>query len=117
MTPKGAVSVLVTHLSHNAIDRAVQVPALLRHAQTQATPLMVLGDLNATPGDETIAPLNQWLRNAAGDDPMPTYPTSAPDVAIDHIFISKEIEVATPAMPVPLTGSDHLPVMGKLALG
>lgn len=117
VTPKGAVSVLVTHLSHNPIDRAAQVPALLRHAQTQATPLMVLGDLNATPDDETLAPLNAWLSNAAGDDPLPSYPTSDPIRAIDHIYVSKEITVVTQAMPVPLTGSDHLPVMAKLSLG
>ena len=116
VTPKGAVSVLVTHLSHNEIDRGVQVPALLRHAQTQATPLMVLGDLNATPEDATIAPLYQWLYNAAGDDPMPTYPTTAPEKAIDHVFVSKEIEVVQPAMPVHLTGSDHLPVMARLSI-
>ncbi|MFT7580843.1 MAG: endonuclease/exonuclease/phosphatase family metal-dependent hydrolase [Myxococcota bacterium] len=116
VTPKGPVSVLVTHLSTNPIDRAVQVPALLRHAQTQASPLMVLGDLNGEAHDEDIRQLSSFLTNAAGDDPIPTYPTNGPEHAYDHIYISKEIEVIAPAMPLPLTGSDHLPVMAKLSL-
>jgi endonuclease/exonuclease/phosphatase family metal-dependent hydrolase len=110
------VSVLVTHLSPNEIDRAVQTAALMRHAQTQATPLMVLGDLNGTIEDPTLEPLQQWLVNAAGADPHPTYPASRPEVALDHIYVSSEIKIETPAMPVPVTGSDHLPVMAKLSL-
>lgn len=116
VTPKGPVSVLVTQLSDDPVDRAVQVPALLRHAQTQATPLMVLGDLGAEVHDEDLSQLSSFLRNAAGDDPHPTWPTDDPLKAIDHIYVSKEIEVVTPAMPLPFVGSDHLPVMARLGL-
>ncbi len=116
VTPKGPVSVLVTHLSDNPIDRGAQVPALLRHAQTQAAPLMVLGDLNADVDDEDLSQLSRFLRNAAGDDPLPSFPTEAPERALDHIYVSKEIAVVAPAMPLPFTGSDHLPVMAKLSL-
>ncbi len=116
VTPKGPVSVLVTHLSVNPIDRAAQVPALLRHAQTQASPLLLLGDLNADVDDEALRQLSPFLTNAAGDVPMPTYPADDPEFAIDHIYVSKEIEVVAPAMPLPFMGSDHLPVMAKVSL-
>lgn len=116
VTPKGPVSVLVTHLSTEDVDRRAQVGALLRHAQTQATPLMVLGDLNTTIDDPALEALNAQLVNAAGDDPHPTWPASAPERAIDHIYVSSELQIVQPAMPLPLMGSDHLPVVAKLAM-
>lgn len=114
VTPKGPISVLVTHLSVNPVDRAAQIPALLRHSQTQASPLMVMGDLNAEVPE--LKPLTPFLTNAAGDDPHPTFPASAPETAIDHIYVTKEIEVLSPAMPLPLMGSDHLAVMAKVKI-
>jgi endonuclease/exonuclease/phosphatase family metal-dependent hydrolase len=114
VTPKGPISVLVTHLSTHEIDRAAQIPALVRHAQTQASPLIALGDFHAEAHDPVMAALSPFLRNAAGDDPHPTYPAQMPEHAFDHIYITKELEVLTPAMPLPLMGSDHLPVIAKL---
>lgn len=116
VTPKGPISILVTHLSINPVDRAAQIPALLRHAQTQASPLIMLGDLNMGLEDPVLAQLSPFLRNAAGDDPHPTFPAEAPEHAIDHIYITKELEIVAPAMPLPFMGSDHLPVMAKLKL-
>lgn len=114
VTPKGPISVLVTHLSVNPVDRAAQIPALLRHAQTQASPLLVMGDLNAEASE--LGGLTPFLRNAAGDDPHPTYPAAEPDLAIDHIYVTKEIEIVTPALPLPLMGSDHLAVMARVKI-
>ena len=116
VTPENPISVLVTELSEFPEDRAAQVRALLRHAQTQTSPLMVLGNLNGEVGDEELAPLDAWLTNAAGDDPHPSFPAHDPTHAVDHIYVSKELTVETPAMPLPLLGSSHLPVMTKLSL-
>ncbi|TNF27324.1 MAG: hypothetical protein EP329_19645 [Deltaproteobacteria bacterium] len=116
VTPKGPVSVLVTQLSRNPIDRAAQIPALLRHAQTQASPLMVLGDLASEVHDEDLAQLGTFLRNAGGEDPHPSFPADLPEQAVDHIYVSKEIEVLSPSMPLPFMGSTHLPVMARLGL-
>lgn len=116
VTPAGPVTVLVTRLSEVADDRPSQISALVRHAQTQASPLVVLGDLGTTEDDPALGVLKSFLRNAGGDDPHPSYPADAPERAIDHIYVSKEIEIAAPAMPLPMPGSTHLPVMAKLAL-
>ncbi len=116
VTPKGPISVLVTHLGAHPIDRNAQIPALLRHAQTQAVPLIALGDFNASVDEETMRQLSPYLRNAAGDDPHPTYPAHNPTDAIDHIYVTKEVEILGPAMPLPLMGSTHLPVIAKLSI-
>lgn len=116
VTPAGPVTVMVTHLSWSEPDRIAQGAALVRHAQTQTTPLMVLGDLNAEIGDPSLDSLNAFLRNAAGDDPHPTWPARDPERSIDHIYVSSEIKVKAPAQPLPVLISDHLPVMARLML-
>lgn len=114
--PKSPISVLVTELSEFPEDRSAQVLALMRHAQTQTTPLMVLGNLNGEVGEEEMVPIGEALTNAAGLDPHPSYPAEDPIRAVDHIYISKELKVETPAMPLPLLGSNHLPVMTRLSV-
>jgi endonuclease/exonuclease/phosphatase family metal-dependent hydrolase len=117
VTPAGPVTVMVTHLSWSEPDRVAQGAALVRHAQTQAMPLMVLGDLNAEIGDPALDGLNGFLRNAGGDDPHPTYPSKDPERAIDHIYVSSDLKVKAPSMPLPVMSSDHLPVMARLVIG
>lgn len=116
VTPSGPVTVLVTQLSGVAEDRPSQVQALLRHAQTQATPLIVMGDLAACSTDDALAPMNNFLCNAGGDRPMPSTPAEAPEIATDHIYVSKELKVVQPSMALPMMGSTHLPVMARLSL-
>ncbi len=116
VTPSGPVTVMVTHLSPIEADRMAQGSALVRHAQTQATPLMVLGDLNAEVDDAALAGLNRFLRNAGGSDPHPTFPSSSPETSIDHIYVSSDVTVTSESVPLPFLASDHLPVMAKLTV-
>jgi endonuclease/exonuclease/phosphatase family metal-dependent hydrolase len=115
VTPSGPVTVMVTHLSPCDADRMAQGGAVVRHAQTQASPLMVLGDLSAERTDPALEGLERFLVNAS-QDPMPSYPSNAPERAIDHIYVSSEMTVVGEAMPVPIMGSNHLPVMARLSL-
>ena len=116
VTPSGPITVMATHLSPRDADRMAQGGALMRHAQTQASPIMVLGDFNAEIDDPALDGLNGFLRNAAGEDPFPTFPSEGAERAIDHIYISNDLEIVTPAMPLPFMLSDHLPVMAKLSI-
>ncbi|MEC9072903.1 MAG: endonuclease/exonuclease/phosphatase family protein [Myxococcota bacterium] len=116
VTPSGPVTVMVTQLSTSQKDRMVQGGALVRHAQTQASPLMVLGDFNAAPLSPELEGINAFLRNAGGDDPPPSYPADDPADSIDHIFISSEMSVVAASSPVPFPGSNHFPVMARLSL-
>jgi endonuclease/exonuclease/phosphatase family metal-dependent hydrolase len=116
VTPAGPVSVMATHLSTKEPDRLAQGTALVRHAQTQAPPLLVMGDLNAPIDDPSLASLNTFMRNAGGSSPHASYPANAPEVGIDHIYVSSEVEIIAESMPLPFVSSDHLPVMARLAL-
>jgi endonuclease/exonuclease/phosphatase family metal-dependent hydrolase len=116
VTPKGPMSVLVTQLSSHELDRNLQIAGLVRHAQTQAVLLIALGDFQAESFDPAMQQLEPYLRNAAVDEPLPTYPASDPEHAFDHIYVTKEVEIVGPAMPLPVTGSEHLPVLAKLSI-
>jgi len=116
VTPKGPMSVLVFQLSAHPIDRGLQIGGLLRHAQTQATPLIAMGDFQAEADDAEMLSLEPYLRNAAGIEAFPSYPASMPEHAYDHIYVTREVEVVGPAMPLPVPGSDHLPVIAKLSI-
>ncbi|MGM0577210.1 MAG: endonuclease/exonuclease/phosphatase family protein [Myxococcota bacterium] len=116
VTPSGPITVMVTQLSDEPKDRGSQANALVRHAQTQATPLLVMGDLGTEANDETLGQLNSFLVNAGGDDTHPTFPADNPEVCVDHVYVSTEVKVVAPSSPLPFVHSEHLPVMAKLEI-
>jgi len=119
--PRGAVLVSVagvrvvaTHLDQYEDAGAVregQVRTLLR-AWGGARPAVIAGDLNARPGSAELgliaeAGFRDLVADAGAD--QPTFPASAPDRRIDHIW---GIGVTgTQAHTVPSTASDHRAVV------
>ncbi|MDP9812295.1 endonuclease/exonuclease/phosphatase family metal-dependent hydrolase [Rhizobium tibeticum] len=123
-----SLNVLNTHLGLRNRDRNRQVTALLSddwigNAQFQALPAVVCGDLNAIPSSPAYKSLATHFRDAqlsAGTRPRPTFPSRYPLLRIDHVFVSKELHVASVAITAdPLTrrASDHLPLLVRLDLG
>lgn len=86
---------------------------LLRELATAAStrPMIVAGDLNATPWSSALSGTNmRALRRATGW--APTYPTEGRGVfgiGIDHVLVSSGFD-RTGAERGPDIGSDHLPV-------
>ncbi len=116
------VQLINTHLSLNRRERLAQVEALLGpewlgHAGCR-DPTILLGDFNAVPRSRAYARLAARLRDAQcaapAPRPQPTFPTHLPLLRIDHVFVSRSIEVLgveifrTPAARV---ASDHLPLV------
>ncbi|MGW1836181.1 endonuclease/exonuclease/phosphatase family protein [Streptomyces sp. BBFR2] len=92
-----------------ALGRAVAHEPLSR--------VMLLGDLNGTMNDRSLAPLTSQLRSAqgaAGDGFGFTWPVSFPMARIDQIMTRGLTPVA--AWSLPATGSDHLPVAASVNL-
>lgn len=124
-TPDARVAVYVAHLPSVRVefrggftagqrDRAAD---RLGHA-VAAEPLervVVLGDLNGTMNDRSLAPLTSQLRStqgAAGAGFGFTFPTGFPMTRIDHILVRGLEPVSS--WNLPATGSDHLPVAARL---
>lgn len=124
-TPKGAVAVYVAHMpsvrlqfksGFTAGQRDASAKALgraIRHDHTGR--VILLGDLNGTMNDRSLAPVTSQMRStqgAAGDGPGFSWPASFPMARIDQIMVKGLHPVSSWTMPG--TGSDHLPIAASV---
>jgi endonuclease/exonuclease/phosphatase family metal-dependent hydrolase len=119
------VQVVNAHLSLRSGERRTQAAALLGddwmgHPDC-ADPAVLLGDFNAPPYSRSYRLIADHLRDAQlsnpAGEPQPTFHTRAPVLRLDHVFVTKSVEVVA-AAPVrtPLTrvASDHFPLLAEL---
>ncbi|HEX2135737.1 MAG TPA: endonuclease/exonuclease/phosphatase family protein [Microvirga sp.] len=115
------VQVINTHLGLRRPERLAQVDALLSAEwlgnPTCRDPAILLGDFNALPGSRAYGRLAARLRDAQGvfhRRPRPTFPSRLPVFRIDHVFVSRSIEVVRAEVvrtPLARVASDHLPLL------
>ncbi|MFI9718590.1 endonuclease/exonuclease/phosphatase family protein [Streptomyces sp. NPDC052396] len=126
-TPRGQVAVYVAHLPSVRVkfnagftagqrdDSAAALGEAI--ARERGKRVVLLGDLNGTMNDRSLAPVTSQLRSAqgaAGDGFGFSWPASFPMARIDQIMVRGMEPVA--AWTLPDTGSDHLPVAARLKL-
>lgn len=120
------LQVLNTHLGLWGRERNRQIDALLgpewlSHPACRP-PYVLAGDFNAPPHSRGYRRLASQLTDvcrAAGARPEPTFPTRYPALRLDHLFVSRSIEVfdgRTVRTPLSRFASDHLPVVAELGL-
>jgi endonuclease/exonuclease/phosphatase family metal-dependent hydrolase len=116
-TPGGRLHVANTHLDHRAGSairpaQALAVLAYLADAVPAGQPLVLGGDLNATPDAVEVRALRSRFTDAwpvCGTEPGLTFRTDRPDRRIDYVHLSG-VGCAGAFVPDrPL--SDHLPVV------
>ncbi len=108
--------------------RNYQVQCLLADAQTQAGPMLLLGDWNTTEGSDIYRQVSALFQDGwatAGLGPGWTWPhnlepyfplKARPVMRLDHSFCSPDLEVlAAQVLPVP-GGSDHSPLLLSVRL-
>lgn len=102
-----------THLQHdNAAERAAQVEAIIDHVGFATMPVVLAGDLNATPDSAEMQPLLSSLTDtftAAGSGQGDTYPADDPNRRIDYVLVNDHVQAET-ADVIATQASDHLPV-------
>ncbi|WTK13897.1 endonuclease/exonuclease/phosphatase family protein [Streptomyces sp. NBC_01525] len=127
-TPDGdKIAVYVAHLPSVRVKVKAGFTASQRDASAAALgkavsqePLrqvVLLGDLNGTMNDRSLAPITSQMRSAqgaAGDGFGFTWPVSFPMARIDQIMTRDLNPVA--AWTLPATGSDHLPIAASINL-
>jgi endonuclease/exonuclease/phosphatase family metal-dependent hydrolase len=138
LEPRGAIWVAVnvdgaelhvinSHLGLLPREQRLQAAALAGAdwvgAAPPGAPLVLLGDMNATPRNAAYRILAGRLRDARrlapGVHRAPTFPSTFPVLAIDHVFVSEAIRVEavrTPLDPLTRQASDHLPLVVDLSL-
>ena len=125
--PSGEVAVYVAHLPSVRVKFNAGFTAGQRDASADAPgeairgePLdkvVLLGDLNGTMNDRSLAPVTSQMRSAqgaAGDGFGFSWPASFPMARIDQIMVRGVDPVS--AWTLQQTGSDHLPVAASVTL-
>jgi endonuclease/exonuclease/phosphatase family metal-dependent hydrolase len=116
-----AVWALSVHLGLDGAERGRQAESLVRLLESLDAPVVVGGDLNATPDMRSTARLSMALRDAwsvRGQGEGPTFPAFAPVARIDYVFVRGAGEVVSVAVggDGASEASDHLPVTVRLQL-
>lgn len=109
------------HLGLDGGERGRHVRELLGIVDEleRSAPVVLGGDLNATPEARSVAAIGARLADvSAGADPAPTFPAPDPSARIDHLFASAGVRVATTwtGADGAARASDHLPVVADLEL-
>jgi endonuclease/exonuclease/phosphatase (EEP) superfamily protein YafD len=100
--------------------RDAQLAAIGEVAANESRPVIVAGDLNATPwshGFRQLVRLRELRDSALGRGVQATWNARrvAPRIPIDHVVVSPEVRVVSRQVG-PDVGSDHLPVEATLAI-
>lgn len=113
------ISVLTAHLDYRADPsvRQTQVAEILRVLERDTLPIILAGDLNATPDAAELQPLFERLSDAVPGLPSSgfTYPSSQPTKRIDYILLSRHFHVEL-ANVAPTSVADHRPVSALVIL-
>ena len=100
--------------------RIEQFRSLAAQVAKQSIPVIVAGDLNATPYSpifKEVLKISGLNDSRAGFGWQPSWPTSFPLlwIPIDHVLVSPEIQVHNRATGA-YTGSDHYPIVAELSI-
>src|ERR1044072_7367990 len=125
--PSGEVAVYVAHLPSVRVEFTAGFTAGQRDASADAlgeairdealAKGVLLGDLNGTMNDRSLAPVTSQMRSAqgaAGDGFGFSWPASFPMARIDQIMVRGVNPVS--AWTLAQTGSDHLPLAASVTL-
>jgi endonuclease/exonuclease/phosphatase family metal-dependent hydrolase len=121
------VNILTTHLGLGRYERLLQMQMLLGPEWVgkilDEEIVLLCGDFNLTPGSKPYGLAATRLRDVQaarqGHRPLLTFSSMRPFARLDHIFISKSVEVQQVLVPrseLTRVASDHLPLIADLSL-
>jgi endonuclease/exonuclease/phosphatase family metal-dependent hydrolase len=108
------LDIAVVHLALGKRARAQQLKFLARELDSSRH-LVVLGDFNTQVDTPHLLELRETLALQAPTRGLPTYPSWQPQRAIDHMLVSRTLQVGV-AEVLDVTYSDHCPVALEITL-
>jgi endonuclease/exonuclease/phosphatase family metal-dependent hydrolase len=105
-----------THLDHEREEiRVQQAEKLNQILVTNTLPVVLLGDFNSTPTNQTMQVFAEW-GNTAGSNPEPTIPSETPRRRIDYILLhpASSWSVRESKVVEEPVASDHRPVFAVI---
>ena len=108
-TPAAPVTVLVTHFGLNPDEIEEAIECIEGELRRHTGHVVLMGDFNLTPDSPYYGRLSALLRDTAVPSDMPlTFPSHAPKIKIDYVFVSDSLGAGDVTVPA-LTQSDHRP--------
>lgn len=103
---EGGYTVLACHFGLNPDEQENAVKTILGELENEKCILM--GDFNVTPNNSVLDPIRKRMKDASSGfcDTTPTFPSDKPEIKIDYIFVSPDIEVKDACVP-EIIASDH----------
>ena len=100
--------VLVTHFGLNSDEQENAVKTVVSTLRDKKCVLM--GDFNVTPDNGILLPVSQRMKDTAQGfcENKFSFPSDNPNIKIDYIFVSEDMEVLNADIPV-IIASDHRP--------
>ncbi len=111
------ILLLATHFGLNGLEQERIVKAVCEIIDNAKKPIILMGDFNALPHCEALAPIYERLVSAAEEmnNNDFTFASFKPDRTIDYIFVSKDIKVECFEVKKDIL-SDHRPCVAKVTL-
>lgn len=112
---ENGVTVLICHFGLNPDEQENAVQTILPHLTEEKCILM--GDFNTTPDSGILDPIFARMKDTAElfTAPKLSFPSDAPEVKIDYIFVSRDLRVTAADIPA-ITASDHRPYTATVTL-
>ncbi|MBQ8208502.1 MAG: endonuclease/exonuclease/phosphatase family protein [Clostridia bacterium] len=102
------MTVFVCHMGLNPDERLSAVQIICRELDRTEGKKILMGDFNMTPDNELLIPIYDRLSDTAvkikGN--MLTFPSDAPEIKIDYIFVSNDTDIRSAIIPEKYV-SDH----------
>lgn len=118
INPKHSIKVLVAHLDYrNSASRINQSKIIFNFIHATKQPVILLGDMNATPESQTIQNLTHFFVDANKPGYL-TFSSDTPKIKIDYIMVDKKHYDRTLAEPRfdSVQYSDHLPILADVKI-
>jgi len=109
------VLVLNTHLGLSHAQRCRQARRVAERVRSCSEPVVVVGDLNATPDSPELRLLLDAGLTDCAEEGVHTFPCGGASCRLDHILVSSHFEVES-CFAVETAVSDHLPLVAELRL-
>ena len=110
---EGGLTVLVTHFGLNPDEVENAIKTVLENLEDEKC--IFMGDLNLVEDDERLDAIRERMTDTAlvFGKGLLTFPSDAPKIKLDYIFVSKDIKVKNVFIPTDVV-SDHLPFVAEI---
>ena len=110
---EGGITVFVTHMGLHSEERQSAVETII--GQKKKEKCVLMGDFNLVPNDPILLPIYDVMQDTAKafDSAKLSFPSDAPRVKIDYIFVSRDAKIISADIPA-IVASDHRPHLAEV---